>query len=156
MHVAIDDHSRVSFACIQPGETALSACSALVDILRYFRTLGIAFTRVMTDNGSCYRSKRFAKLCRQLKMKHIRTRPYTPRTNGKAERFIQTALREWAYARAYDSSEQRGEYLPRWLHRYNWHRPHASLKYRTSIQSLNIPLNNVVGLHTYIKQQSNG
>ena len=112
VHVAIDDHSRVSFACIQPGETALSACSALVDTLRYFRTLGVAFTRVMTDNGSCYRSKRFAKLCRQLKMKHIRTRPYTPRTNGKAERFIQTALREWAYARAYDSSEQRGEYLP--------------------------------------------
>ena len=148
VHVAIDDHSRVSFACIQPAETAQSACSALIDTLRYFRTLGIAFTRVMTDNGSCYRSKRFAKLCRRLKLKHIRTRPYTPRTNGKAERFIQTALREWAYARAYDSSGQRGEYLPRWLHRYNWHRPHASLKYRTPIQSLNIPLNNLVSLHS--------
>ena len=148
VHVAIDDHSRVSFACIQPGETAHSACSALVDTLRYFQTLGVAFTRVMTDNGSCYRSKHFAKLCRRLKLRHIRTRPYTPRTNGKAERFIQTALREWAYARAYDNSSQRGEYLPCWLHRYNWHRPHASLKYQTPIQSLNIPLNNVVGLHT--------
>ena len=145
VHVAIDDHSRVSFACIQPNETAHSACSALLDTLRYFRTFGVAFTRVMTDNGSCYRSKRFEKLCRRLKLRHIRTRPYTPRTNGKAERFIQTALHEWAYARAYDSSSQRGEHLPRWLHRYNWHRPHASLKYRTPIQSLNIPLNNVVG-----------
>ena len=152
VHVAIDDHSRVSFACIQPGETAHSACSALVDTLRYFQTLGVAFTRVMTDNGSCYRSKHFAKLCRRLKLRHIRTRPYTPRTNGKAERFIQTALREWAYARAYDNSSQRGEYLPCWLHRYNWHRPHASLKYQTPIQSLNIPLNNVVGLHNLMKQ----
>ena len=76
--------ARVSFACIQHNETAQSACSALVDTLRYFRTLGVAFTRVMTDNGSCYRSKRFAKLCRRLKLRHIRTRPYTPRTNGKA------------------------------------------------------------------------
>ena len=78
------NHSRVSFACIQPGETAHSACSALVDTLRYFQTLGVAFTRVMTDNGSCYRSKHFAKLCRRLKLRHIRTRPYTPRTNGKS------------------------------------------------------------------------
>ena len=148
VHVAIDDHSRVSFACIQPGETAHSACSALLDALRYFRTLGVSFTRVMTDNGSCYRSKRFAKLCRRLKLRHTRTRPYTPRTNRKAERFIQSALREWAYARAYDNSSQRGEHLPCWLHRYNWHRPHASLKYRTPIQALNIPMNNVVGLHS--------
>lgn len=147
VHVAIDDHSRASFACIQPAETAHSACSALLDALRYFRTLGVAFTRVMTDNGACYRSRGFAKLCRRLKLRHIRTRPYTPRTNGKAERFIQTALHEWAYARAYDNSGERGEYLPRWLHRYNWHRPHASLKYQTPIQSLNIPLNNLVGLH---------
>ena len=147
VHVAIDDHSRVSFACIQHSETAQSACNALLATLGYFRTLGVAFRRVMTDNGACYRSKRFAKLCRRLKLRHIRTRPYTPRTNGKAERFIQTALREWAYARAYDSSRQRGEHLPRWLHRYNWHRPHASLKYQPPIQALNIPLNNVVGLH---------
>ena len=156
VHVAIDDHSRVSFACIQPGETAHSACSVLLDTLRYFQTLGVAFTRVMTDNGSCYRSKHFAKLCRRLKLRHIRTRPYTPRTNGKAERFIQSALREWAYARAYDNSSQRGEYLPCWLHRYNWHRPHASLKYQTPIQSLNIPLNNVVGLHRLAGQRVRG
>ena len=111
-----------------PARPLTAPVARCVDTLRYFQTLGVAFTRVMTDNGSCYRSKHFAKLCRRLKLRHIRTRPYTPRTNGKAERFIQTALREWAYARAYDNSSQRGEYLPCWLHRYNWHRPHASLK----------------------------
>ena len=148
VHVAIDDHSRVSFACIQPDETARSACAALLGALRYFKTLGVTFTRVMTDNGACYRSQRFARLCRRLDLRHIRTRPYTPRTNGKAERFIQSALREWAYARTYDSSDVRAEHLPVWLHRYNWHRPHASLNYQPPIQSLNLPLNNVVGLHT--------
>ena len=103
----------------------------------------------MTDNGSCYTSRRFARLCRRLKLKHIRTRPYSPRTNGKAERFIQTMLREWAYARAYLSSAQRAAHLPLWLHRYNWHRPHASLNYQPPIQTLKLPLNNVVGLHNY-------
>ena len=152
VHIAIDDHSRVSFACIHPNETGASACQTLPATLRYFQalgqTLGVTFTRVMTDNGSCYRSQRFARLCRRLKLRHIKTRPYTPRTNGKAERFIQTALHEWAYARAYGNSDERGEYLPVWLHRYNWHRPHASLKHRPPIQSLNLPLNNVVGLHS--------
>lgn len=147
VHIAIDDHSRVSFASIQADETAHSVCAALIETLRYFKTLGIAFTRVMTDNGAGYRSKRFARLCRRLRLRHLRTRPYTPRTNGKAERFIQTALREWAYARAYDSSAQRAEHLPLWLHQYNWHRPHASLEYQPPMQSLNLPLNNVVGLH---------
>ena len=148
VHVAIDDPSRVSFADLRPSETAHSATRALLAALRYFKTLGITCSRVMTDNGACYRSLRFAQLCRRLRLRHIRTRPYTPRTNGKAERFIQSALREWAYARTYDSSDQRAEYLPGWLHRYNWHRPHASLKYQPPIHSLNIPLNNVVGLHS--------
>jgi transposase InsO family protein len=88
--------------------------------------LGVRFTRVLTDNGSCYRSRTFAGLLRRVGLKHTRTRPYTPRTNGKAERFIQTALREGAYARRYDSSEQRGAHLNHWLHQYNWHRLHAS------------------------------
>ena len=148
VHVAIDDHSRISFAGIYPDETAHSTCQALLAALRYFQTLGVTFTRVMTDNGACYRSKRFARLCRRLKLRHIKTQPYTPRTNGKAERFIQTALHEWAYARAYDSSDARAEHLPLWLHRYNWHRPHASLKYQPPIHSLNIPLNNVVSFHS--------
>jgi len=89
--------------------------------------LGVRVERVMTDNGSCYISRAFAQACRTLGLKHIRTKPYTPKTNGKAERFIQTSLREWAYAQAYNSSDERTAELPRWLHRYNWHRPHGSL-----------------------------
>jgi transposase InsO family protein len=84
--------------------------------------IGVSVLRVMTDNGSCYRSLAFAKTCQRLELKHLRTRPYTPRTNGKAERFIQSALREWAYAQAYPTSGQRAAELPVWLHRYNWHR----------------------------------
>ena len=86
------------------------------------QSLGVTVARVMTDNGSCYRSKAFRDACRDLGLRHIRTRPYTPKTNGKAERFIQTALREWAYAQAYPNSDRRAEELPIWLHRYNWHR----------------------------------
>ncbi len=84
----------------------LKACIA------YYKCLGVTVKRVMTDNGSCYRSKAFAKLCKHMRLKHVRTKPYTPKTNGKAERFIQTALREWAYARAYQTSEQRKRFLP--------------------------------------------
>ena len=87
----------------------------------YYQNFGITIERVMTDNGPCYTSKIFRNLCTELDIRHIRTRPYTPRTNGKAERFIQTALREWAYAVAYQTSTQRGDQLPAWLHRYNWH-----------------------------------
>ncbi len=148
VHVAIDDASRVGIAAILPSENGLSACRALLDALRYFAALGISFRRVMTDNGSCYTSRAFARLCRRLKLKHIRTRPYSPRTNGKAERFIQSLLREWAYARTYLDSAQRADHLPRWLHHYNWHRPHASLDYQPPIHALNPPLNNVVGLHS--------
>jgi transposase InsO family protein len=79
----------------------------------------------MTDNGPASYSHRFRERCARLRVRHLRTRPYRPQTNGKAERFIQTALREWAYATAFDTSEQRRAELPRWLHRYNWHRPHA-------------------------------
>lgn len=93
VHVAIDDHSRIAFSAIYPDETAKSACAALLQALRYYASLGIRFTRVLTDNGACYKSRRFRRLCRRLGIKHMRTKPYTPRTNGKAERFIQTALR---------------------------------------------------------------
>ena len=146
-HVAIDDHSRVAFSALHPDETGRSACLALLQALRYYAGLGIHFCRLLTDNGACYRSKRFQKLCRRLGLKHLRTKPYTPQTNGKAERFIQTALREWAYARSYDSSEQRAEHLQPWLHEYNWHRPHASLGYQPPISRLQ-SVNNLVGLHT--------
>jgi len=148
VHVAIDDHSRVAFASIHPDETGRSACQALLRAVRYYAGLGIRFRQLLTDNGAAYLSHAFRRLCRRLGLIHRRTRPYTPRTNGKAERFIQTALREWAYARAYETSEQRGQHLSAWLHRYNWHRPHASLDYLPPISRLGITVNNLVGLHT--------
>ncbi len=98
--------------------------------------------------GSCYKSYAFRDACRDLGLKHIRTRPYTPKTNGKAERFIQTALREWAYARAYDTSEQRKQSLPNWTHMYNWHRPHGSLKSKPPISRLELSEDNLLRLHT--------
>lgn len=147
VHVAIDDHSRLACAEIKPDETAASAWRALIAALRYYRTLGIRFTRVLTDNGACYISSSFARACRRLGLKHQRTRAYRPRTNGKAERLIQTALHEWAYARAYEDSEQRTRHLPNWLHYYNWHRPHASLGYKPPVSRLP-KLNNLVALHT--------
>jgi transposase InsO family protein len=110
--------------------------------------LGIRIERVMTDNGSCYRSTTFRAVCRRLGIRQIFTKPYTPRTNGKAERFIQTALREWAYARAYQNSDQRSAELPHWLHRYNWHRPHGSLKASTPISRLGLSEDNLLRLHS--------
>ena len=102
----------------------------------------------MTDNGSCYRSFAFRDACRTLGLKHIRTRAYTPRTNGRAERFTQTALREWAYARAYQNSRQRTDELPRWLHRYNWHRPRRSLDAKPPISRLGLPEDNLLRFHS--------
>ena len=124
-----------------------SAVAFLRAAIAYYNSLGVTVTRVMTDNGSCYKSRAFARACRRLKLKHIRTKPYTPKTNGKAERFIQTALREWAYARAYDTSKQRAIELPHWIHRYNWHRPHGSLKAQTPISRLSLAEDNLLRLH---------
>ncbi|MDJ0608274.1 MAG: IS481 family transposase [Kiloniellales bacterium] len=148
VHVCVDDASRVAFTQILPDERKLSAIAFLKAAVAYYTSLGVTVQRVMTDNGSCYLSKDFAKACKQLKVKHIRTRPYTPKTNGKAERFIQTALREWAYARAYENSDQRAKDLPAWTHRYNWHRPHASLKAKTPISKLGPDEDNLLRLHT--------
>ena len=145
VHLAIDDHSRVAFGSIEPDERGISACRALLQAARYYRGLGVRFERVLTDNGACYRSRSFRRLVHRLGMRQLRTRPYTPRTNGKAERLVQTCLREWAYARSYANSEQRAGALPGWLHHYNWHRLHASLGYKPPITR--IPLNNVLGLH---------
>ncbi|NIJ72583.1 transposase InsO family protein [Xanthomonas sp. F4] len=103
------------------------------------------FARALTDNGACYTFRRFRRLVRRLGMRHLRTKPYTPRTNGKAERLVQTTLREWAYARSYVNSQQRADAFPAWVHHYNWHRPHASLGYLSPISR--IPMNNVLGLH---------
>jgi transposase InsO family protein len=105
-------------------------------------------TGIMTDNGSCYRAKAFLTACRKMGLEHIFTRPYRPQTNGKAERFIQTALREWAYARAYDTSDQRAKDLPGWLHHYNWHRPHGSLQAKPPISRLGLPENDLLRFHS--------
>jgi len=148
VHVAIDDASRIAFSLILPNEKKQSAVVFLKALLAYYQSLGIAVACVMTDNGSCYRSKAFRDACRDLGIRHIRTRPYTPRTNGKAERFIQTALREWAYAQAYDTSHQRADELPIWLHRYNWHRPHGGIKYKTPISRLALAEDNLLRLHS--------
>ncbi|MGC5844078.1 IS481 family transposase, partial [Mesorhizobium abyssinicae] len=147
VHVCIDDASRVAFSQVLPDQRKESAIAFLKAAVAYYASLGIVVERVMTDNGSCYRSKAFAKACRKLGLKHIRTKPYTPKTNGKAERFIQTALREWAYAIAYPTSDHRSAELPVWLHRYNWHRPHGSLKSKTPISRLALTEDNLLRLH---------
>lgn len=148
VHVAIDDHSRIAFSQVLPNERKTSAVAFLGATVSRYRQLGICVAAVMTDNGSCYKSRLFAQACRQLNIRHLRTKPYTPQTNGKAERFIQTALREWAYATAFDTSEQRRAELPRWLHRYNWHRPHASLGGKPPISRLPATGNNLMTLHS--------
>jgi transposase InsO family protein len=147
VHVCIDDASRLAFSQIMPDEKKPSAIAFLKAALAYYQSLGITVARVMTDNGSCYRSFAFRDTCRDLGLKHIRTKPYTPKTNGKAERFIQTALREWAYAQAYPTSDRRAEELPFWLHRYNWHRPHGGIKSQTPISRLGLSEDNLLRLH---------
>jgi transposase InsO family protein len=148
VHVCIDDASRVAFSQVMPNEKKESATAFLKASLAYYASLGVTVTGVMTDNGPCYTSFAFRDLCRDLGLKHIRTKPYTPKTNGKAERFIQTALREWAYAQAYQTSDRRAAELPIWLHRYNWHRPHGGIKSKTPISRLRLNADNVLMLHT--------
>ena len=147
MHVGIDDHSRVGFAQIYPDETGDSVTAFLEAVVAYFRQLGVHVTGVMTDNGPGYHSRRFAECCQRLGLRHLYTRPYTPRTNGKAERFIQTVLREWAYARAYRTSRQRATHLTPWLHRYHWHRPHGSLNHQPPISRLGLSRDNLLRYH---------
>ena len=147
VHVAIDDHSRVAFARVMPSEKKRSAIMFLKAALAYYESLGIKVERVMTDNGACYKSFAFRRACKRFGLRHIRTRPYTPKTNGKAERFIQSSLREWAYAQAYRNSQQRKAELPRWLHRYNWHRPHAGIGDKVPISRLGLTEDNLLRLH---------
>ncbi|MGY4303691.1 transposase InsO family protein [Bradyrhizobium sp. USDA 4369] len=147
MHVCIDDHSRVAFSQLKPDQTAESAVAFLKAAVAHYKSLGVTVTRVMTDNGGCYIGFDFDKACRDIGLKHIRTKPYTPRTNGKAERFIQTALREWAYAHTYPTSDQRAAQLPIWLHQYNWHRPHGGINSQPPISRLGLTEDNLLRLH---------
>ncbi len=136
------------FTSIFPNEKAVSAVAFHRDAIRYYAGLGVTVERVMTDNGSCYKSHAFRDACKALDLKHIRTKPYTPQTNGKAERFIKTALGEWAYARAYQTSDQRAEHLPEWTHSYNWHRPHGGIGSQRPINRLGMNGDNLLRLHS--------
>ena len=146
-HMAIDDHSRVGYGELLPDEQGGTAAGFLERTVRGLHRLGVRVAAIMTDNGACYRSRRFAATCQRLGLRHLFTRPYTPRTNGKAERFIKTALGEWAYARLYRNSEERAHALGAWLHRYNWHRPHTAAKGQPPITRV-VSADNLVRLHS--------
>jgi transposase InsO family protein len=146
IHVAIDDASRLAFAQIRPDGRALTVVQFLTDAVGFFAEHGIRIQRIMTDRGWSYtQSPRFRTLARRLRIRHKITRPYRPQTNGKAERFVQTLLREWAYARLYRSNEERRIAFPKWLHYYNHHRPHTALEGRVPAV---VSVNNVCGNHT--------
>ena len=127
LHVCVDDASRLAYTEVLPSETQHDASAFLQRALAWLARHGVKAERVMTDNGACYRSKRFAAVVRKAGARQIFTRPYTPRTNGKAERFIQSSLREWAYARPYPSSEERNRAAIAWTDAYNTTRPHAGI-----------------------------
>jgi transposase InsO family protein len=147
VHVAIDDNSRLALASVAVNERADTACAFLEAAVADFKRRGVRIQRVMTDNGAAYISHAFRDACARLKIRHLRTKPYTPRTNGKAERFIQTCLREWAYAEAYTTSADRTTALDYWLHHYNWHRPHTALESKPPISRLKLRGNNLLRLH---------
>jgi transposase InsO family protein len=130
VHVAVDDHSRLAYAEVLPDETATSAIAFLRHAVAFYGRHGITVERVMTDNGSAYRAHKHRLACHQLALKHITTRPYRPRTNGKAERFIQTLTRRWAHGQLYANSTERTAALPAWLAHYNYTRPHGSLGHK--------------------------
>jgi transposase InsO family protein len=148
LHIAIDDHSRISFTAILPDQNHQFSMLFFLMARAFYSRFGFTIKRVLTDNGPCYRDHRFRTLLFQQRVKHRFTRPYTPRTNGKAERFIQTALREWAYARTYQTSLEREQQLDPWLHDYNFHRQHASLNHNTPASRAGLNRNNLLRLHT--------
>ena len=143
VHIAIDDHSRLAYAEVLDNEQATTACGFLQRAIEFFAGHGVAVERVMTDNGPAYKSDLHAKLCRQLGLRHLRTQPYRPRTNGKAERFIQTLLREWAYGQVFQTSHHRTAALQPWLLHYNFTRTHGALGHKPPGSRLtNLPRNN--------------
>ena len=149
VHVCIDDATRLAYVEVLPDEKATTAIGFLRRALDFYRSHGIEVEALMTDNGSAYVSVAHAIACRALAIKHIRTRPYRPQTNGKAERFIRTMLREWAYAAVYGSSPERAAALSGWVERYNYRRRHGALGHRPPIQRLReLQMNNVPGIYT--------
>ena len=149
VHVCVDDATRLAFAEVLENERAVTAIAFLRRCLAFYRAYGVRVERVMTDNGSAYVSAVFALACRALGIKHCRTKPYRPQTNGKAERFIRTLLCEWAYALVYGSSHERAAALPDWLERYNTNRRHSALGHRPPLARLReLRANNVAGTYT--------
>ena len=145
--VAVDDHSRVAFTQIHPDETKQSAESFLRATVSHFESLRVPIQRIITDNGKCFHSALFGAACLELGIAQKFTRAYRPQTNGKAERFIQSALREWAYGRVYANSEQRRAALQLWTHFYNCHREHHGIGLKAPISRLSLSRNNVLTLH---------
>ena len=146
VHVCVDDCSRLAYVEVLPSERPVAVAAFLRRAVAWFQRHGVQVLRILTDNGNGYRSRLFAALCRARRLVHRRTRPYTPRTNGKAERFIQTLLREWAYAQPYPTSAARTATLRRWLHYYNWHRRHSSLNRQPPISRVVRP-DDLLSLH---------
>ena len=138
LHVAVDDHSRLAFTRILSDQKTETTIAFLKEAVDFFARHGITVRALLTDNGSSYRSYRFRQVCFEMGLKHRRTRPYSPQTNGKAERFIQTALREWAYGIHWPDSEQRNRALAPWTNYYNFERPHGSLQYQPPISRSDI------------------
>lgn len=130
VHVMVDDYSRLAYAEILPTLTADCAIGFLRRAVDWFAARGVRIQAVMSDNGSAYKAHSFSRALAQLGVRHLRIQPYRPRTNGKAERFIQTLLNEWAYSRVYGSSTERAHALPHFLQRYNYTRPHGSLSHQ--------------------------
>ena len=136
LHVCVDDNSRLAYSELLPDEKASSATCFLIRAVGWFKSYGVQVDKVLSDNGGCYRSDLFKTACHYLGVMPKKTRPYTPRTNGKAERFIQTSLKEWAYSQAFESSEEREEHLIPWLNYYNNQRPHMALKRKPPVSRL--------------------
>jgi transposase InsO family protein len=147
LFVAIDDHARIAFTAMHADERTPSAVQFLRDAVAYYAGLGVTVRRLLTDNGSAFRSRDFAAACKELGIRHRFTRPYRPQTNGKAERFIQSALREWAYGLTYQRSAERTAALQCWNHHYNWHRPHQGIGGAVPMSRLSSNGNNLLTLH---------
>ena len=135
-HVAVDDHSRLAYVQVLHNEGKLTCTEFLLRAVQFYRKHGVVIERVMTDNGPGYRSRLFNRACRRLRIRHIYTKPYTPKTNGKAERFIRTLKERWAYACSYPNSARRTRALKPWLNDYNHHRPHAGIGHRSPISRI--------------------
>ena len=148
LFVAIDDHARLAFTAMHPDEKQAQAVLFLRNAVAYYARLGITVKRLLTDNGAAFRSRDFRAACVEFGIKHSFTRPYRPQTNGKAERFIQSALREWAYGWTYQNSAQRIDALASWQHHYNWHRPHSGIGGFAPMSRLNSSRNNLLTLHS--------